>query len=155
MGAALSLSAQSANYLLPGSSSLDRLGGACPMHLFQPDERCNKCLAADADQQQAGRTISSAGVSSYAFRNPYFTERQAGGGGRDSIGAANFSAGAGLGRARDSPAPGLEGGPLEAASSSEQMHFIESHIADLHNRQVTSSVKELSSLGEYRLDTVR
>lgn len=31
----------------------------------------------------------------------------------------------------------------------EQLHFIEHHISNLHNRQVTSSVKELSILGKH------
>lgn len=36
--------------------------------------------------------------------------------------------------------------PNDAAR--EQLHFIEHHISNLHNKQVTSSVKELSILGK-------
>lgn len=32
---------------------------------------------------------------------------------------------------------------------SEQLHFIEHHISNLHNKQVTSSVRELSILGKF------
>lgn len=35
-------------------------------------------------------------------------------------------------------------------AGNEQLHFIEHHISNLHNRQVTSSVKELSILGKHR-----
>lgn len=176
----------SQNYLLPSGSSWDfhhQIGGAgaCPAHLFQPDERCNKCVASMSGRgagggcggplagggQQAGRTILATNVSSYAFRNPYFTDephRLADSGIispdpraptqaspsnrlREAAMAARTRDSPVLGS--DSPPPAAGGGLLRAASSNlEQMHFIESHIADLHNRQVTSSVKELSSLGK-------
>lgn len=34
-------------------------------------------------------------------------------------------------------------------AGNEQLHFIEHHISNLHNKQVTSSVKELSILGRF------
>jgi hypothetical protein len=47
------------------------------------------------------------------------------------------------------PAVGAPLGRWLADADEQPMHFIKSHIADLHNRQATSSVKELSSLGEF------
>lgn len=40
-------------------------------------------------------------------------------------------------------------GDEQQLTGNEQLHFIEHHISNLHNRQVTSSVKELSILGKY------
>lgn len=42
----------------------------------------------------------------------------------------------------------LSAGKLHESAGNEQLHFIEHHISNLHNRQVTSSVQELSILGE-------
>jgi len=41
----------------------------------------------------------------------------------------------------------------EAPLSSEQLYFIEHHISNLHSRQVTSSVNELSILGKFPTST--
>lgn len=42
-------------------------------------------------------------------------------------------------------------GDGQQLTGNEQLHFIEHHISNLHNRQVTSSVKELSILGKYSI----
>lgn len=136
------------------------------MHLFRPDERCDKCRTVGGlvvSSEPAGANVSS----SYAFKNPYFTDERVvsdAATAQDSPSAVSrllestdgkgtFSSQSALSPAdaaskfdfNTSAAAGL----LRTASSSEQMHFIESHIANLHSRQVTSSVKELS-LGKCR-----
>lgn len=121
------------------------------LHLLQPNVDCNECLS---------------GATQGAFRNPYFGQQQ------QTCCTSTTSI-----RISPTPAPtcnaNSDKGDLDAnitvqwdqdkatqdvasrgllktapQTADEQMHFIENHIANLHSRQVTSSVKELSSLGE-------
>uniref|UniRef100_A0A6G1S7T0 PDZ domain-containing protein n=1 Tax=Aceria tosichella TaxID=561515 RepID=A0A6G1S7T0_9ACAR len=138
----------------------------------------------DGSQQQALRRpihhqTTMASFTNYAFRNPYFTDDELHQQRRPHDGSPvslplerSNSSRAGsflpttrlartidngeleMGAQSDCTGTGT-GGLLKAASSIEQMHFIESHIAELHNRQVTSSVKELSSLGADTMQTAQ
>jgi hypothetical protein len=162
---ALSLRDTQGNYLSPGA--LNRLpshhkppaeaglagggGSSCPVHLLQADELCGKCGGAvgappgrwptDADEQQAYRMGSGHALGSSSLADNL--DQQLGRAANQArLAAAEKDLPPGLGG-------GSAGGLLRHVSCSEQMHFIESHIADLHNRQATSSVKELSSLGEF------
>lgn len=87
-----------------------------------------------------------------AFDNPYFSEELANcnhiSQNNNSLSTATC-ANEPLKRASDD---GTNLGLLTTATrqqpDSQHLHFIEHHISNLHNRQVTSSVKELSILGE-------
>lgn len=146
------------------------------MMLMMANNNNNKSSSSPSDQQPLCLNSSSASSSSCpqqqqhqqaahladscAFKNPYFTG--------DDLQARQQSSfsyepsvirtteGAGPLAGDENFNPGQQqaaGGLLRTAPSNhhdqeQQLHFIEHHIANLHNRQVTSSVKELSILGE-------
>lgn len=111
--------------LWPGGDAQSGCAFANPY--FKPDHSHLGALAAASDASAAAAAAQAAASAQAAARLQ-----------QDAAAAAAASAAAAIRR----------GGAAE--SSHDQLHFIESHIANLHNRQVTSSVNELSVLGNSR-----
>lgn len=118
--------------------------GASISHLFDRD---------DKSPVHAGESISTNrfnALEGRSFTNPYFTDTES----CVPYLASEMQTGNRTGgdqvHQHNSPlSSGAGGGLLKTAPSSDQMHFIENHIANLHNCQVTSSFKELSLLSKF------
>lgn len=130
--------------------------GACMLHLFNRDPNCTKCWPAIARRNHESRQMDEGSAPS--FRNPYFSPAEF-----ETVIATNVPATMGATDQTSAHSAALGGGLLlqtaPTAIGRQQdpnLHYtIESHIANLHNRQVTSSVQQLdgsikSTGGKYR-----
>jgi len=125
----------------------------CLLHLLQSRKNCNKCQqssAARPQRQSAGGQQHFDDDSIPSFRNPYFSPSEIE---TVSTGITSTGEGRSLGKqtqtALDDGALLLRTAPNNNNNNHHQhqetnLHYaIESHIANLHSRQVTSSVQEL------------